>query len=129
MVGAEIEPGSLPCPAGDGVEKVRLEHPVFMMTFFRPRIRKQDPDFGKSNTKRQRVEKLEGVRSHKVTIAEFAALGFAVSPGNPLARQIYAHTEALGKFCGVALEKMPVTAADFPDNRAGLRQNSVQLGA
>lgn len=128
MIGPEIEPGPLPHPAGDGVEKVRLQQPVLLMALFRPRIREKHPDFLKGNPRRKRVEEFQGVGAYKVTIGKIAALGFPEGPGNPIARQVDADTEAVRKFRGVTLEKMAMTAAYFPDDRTRLRQEGGELG-
>jgi len=49
VVGAKIEPGSLPCPTRHGLEELGLQQSVLMMAFFGPGIREEHPDFLKSD--------------------------------------------------------------------------------
>ena len=116
VVRPEVQPGALPCPAGDRLEKFRLEHAVLMMALFGPRIREQHPDFPKGDWGWQGVEKFQGFGPDEVAVGEPAALGLAEGPGDPLAAQVDAHADPRGKFRRVALEEVAVTAADFPNN-------------
>ena len=43
-IGAKIKVSVLPCPAGDGLQKVGLHDPVFVVAEFWPWIRKKNVD-------------------------------------------------------------------------------------
>jgi hypothetical protein len=55
MVGAKIQPCAFLGAAGDGLEKLRLQHAVLVMTLFGPRIREEHPDLLESDAGREGV--------------------------------------------------------------------------
>jgi len=123
MVRPEVQPGALPCPAGDRLKEIRLKHTIFVVALFRPGIGEQHPDFPKSHQGRQGVEKLQGLGPDKMAVREPAAPGLAEGPGDSLAAQVDAHADPGGKFRRVTLEEMAVAATDLPDDRLRRRED------
>jgi len=129
MIRPEIQPGTLPCPAGQGFKKAGLQQAVFMMAFFRPRIGKQHPDFPEGDTRGQCIDQFAGLGLDKVTMGEPGALSLALGPADPVADHVHADAEGCGKFRGIAGEKMTVPAADFQCEDGGGGNERSQLGA
>jgi hypothetical protein len=113
VVRPEIQPGALPHPAGEQGKESRLQQAVLMVAFFRPRVGKQDPEFGERHPGGQRLDQFPGLRLDKVTMGELGALGLALRATDPVADEVYAETETLRKFRGVAGKKMSVAGTDF----------------
>jgi hypothetical protein len=113
VIRPEIQASALPHPAGDGRKEGRLQEAVLMMAFFRPRVGKQDPEFGEGDAGGQRSDHFPGLRLNKVTMGELGAVGFALRASDPVADEVYAETEALRKLRRVAGKKMSVAGTDL----------------
>src|SRR5258708_1758660 len=99
------------------------------MTLFGPRVGKQRPDFLKPDAGRQRMQKFPGLSAHKVAVGQARPLGFPAAFAEAFVPQINAHAEFVGEFGGIVRKKMTVSAADFPDEAAGRRQERSEFGA
>ena len=122
VIGAKMQPGSLPCPTGQGFQKLRLQQAVLVVPFFGPGIRKKHPDFLESHPGRHGEQELTGLGPYEMKIGGPGPIGFASRPLYPGATDIHPDAEFCGEFDGVALQEVTVSAAKFQDYRAGLRQ-------
>lgn len=129
IVGAEIEASALPCPARDRGEEVGLHDPVLVMARLGPRVRKKHEDVGKRGIGRKCFQKCPGLGVDKVQISQLGTVPFAVRPFDAVARDIDANAKLVGMSLGVGCEKVPMAAADFPDEMTLMRENSRMLGA
>lgn len=68
MVGAEVKRRALPCPGSQRLKKIRLQNPVLMVAFFRPRVGKEHPDLLQGYARWQRIEKLPRLGLHEMTV-------------------------------------------------------------
>jgi hypothetical protein len=98
MIRAEIESPALLYSARDGIEERGLEDSVLVMTLFRPRIGKKDPNFAKSGVFGQRVEEFSGIGVDEVTVLQLPAGGLFTAPGDALGINIDAYAAFFGKF-------------------------------
>ncbi len=98
MISPKIETTSLPHPASNEFKKVCPQQAVFMVTFFRPRIRKQNPNLGKPDARGQRIDQFARLGPDKVAIIEPGALGFSFRALNALTDNIHAKAEVVRKF-------------------------------
>ncbi len=122
VISAEVEPRSFPCPRGRGGEEIFFENPVLVVSHLRPRIRKEHPDFLKSDAGGQRMKKLPRLRAHEVTVGEPRTVAFFAAALESIENHVDADTEFLRKFLRVAHQKVPVAASHFPDNRLRCRK-------
>lgn len=122
MVGAEKKRHALPCPCGQRLEKLGLQKAVFMMALFRPRIREKHPDFRECDAWWQGIEKFPGFGPHKMAVGKLGAVAFSAALFKSLEPEIDADAEFSRKRAGVAHQKMPVAASDFPYDGSGRRQ-------
>ena len=113
MIRPEIQAGPLPRPGCDRFKERGLQQAVFMVTFFGPRVGKQDPEFGEGGAGRQRIDQLPGFRLDKVAVSELGPLGLALRPPDPVTDQVHPEAETLGIFRRVAGQKMAVSRADL----------------
>lgn len=116
VIRPKIHPGALPHPTGQGGEERRLHQAVLVVAFFRPRVRKQDPEFGEGDSGRQRVDRFPRFGLHEMTVAELGTLRLALRAADPVADQVDSEIQALRKLRGVAGQEMPVTRTDFEDD-------------
>ncbi len=129
VVRPEIQAGTLPCPACDQLKEAGLQQTVFVVTFFRPRVGKQNPEFVEGNTGGQRINQLAGLGLDEMAVGELGALCLALRAPDPVADHIHADTEGLGKFRGVVREEVAVPAADLESDGRCARDERGQLGA
>ena len=76
MVGAEIEPSPLACPACDCLEELCFQQAVFVVAGFGPGIGEQHPDFFKSIPGREGKQKLPGFSADEMAIVQLGAIAF-----------------------------------------------------
>ncbi len=129
VVRPEIKSGALPRPTGDGLEKPGLKHPVFLVALLGPRIRKEHPNLREGDAGRERMQKLPGLPPDEMAIGQVRAARFAQAATDALAAHIHPEAVLLGKLRGVAREKVPVPAADLPDDGPRPGQQGGQPGA
>lgn len=115
VVGPKEEPGPRVHPASKGVEKARLKDPVLVMAELGPRIGKKDKNIRKARCRRQGVEKKSGFRLEEVQIGQPGAVALPNRPRDAIRGQIDAHAEFFRMRLRICRQKMPVSAADFPD--------------
>lgn len=127
-VGAKIEPA-----VGRGVvrgvrKKLRLQDAVLAMTQLRPRIREQDENFIELRCGGKRLEEKAGFRAQKEEIFPSGAGALAQRSPDPIARDVDPDAGFPGMGLGVGSEKMPMAAADFPDDGSRTGKDSAELG-
>jgi hypothetical protein len=129
VIGAKIEPRALPCPCGQKFEELRLEDPVLVMTFFGPRIGKQNPDLGKGDAGRKRLDEFAGFGADKMAMNKPGAV--CLSPGalDALVDHINAKAGFMGVLHRISRQEVAMTAADFQHDGCGRREKQRQLGA
>ena len=115
MVGAEKQPGTLHHPAGQGLEKQRLQQPVLVVPLLRPRIGKQDPDLLEPNNGRQCVQEFARFAAQKTAVFQVVAGAFFFRALDSLHAAIDADKVFVPAEAGIVSEEMAVPAADFPD--------------
>lgn len=128
MIRPEIQAGTLPCPVGNGFKKAGLQQAVFVVTFFWPRIGKQDPDLGQGDEVWQRIDQLPGFSLEEMAVGEPGSRGLSFGSLNALADQVHPEAKGLSKFPGVAREKMAVPGADLQSNGGRGGNDRGQLG-
>ena len=128
VVGAEIQPGALPRPAGDGFKKFRLQHPVLMVALLGPGIGEEHPDFRERDAGREGGQKLPGLRADEMAVGQPGTVRFALCAGDALAADIHPDAVPAGKFGGVARQEVAVAAANLPGDGGGPGQQGGESG-
>jgi len=129
VVRPEIKEGALPCPTRQGFKKARLQQAVLVMTFFRPWIRKQNPDLSKGDGIRQRIDQLAGLGLDKVAVGELGALGLALGAPDPVADEVNAEAKGLRTGFGIARQEMSVPGTNLEHQGGGRGDERGQFGA
>ncbi len=70
MVCAKIEASTLPRPTRNGVEEIRVENSVLMVTGLGPGVGKKNPYFVEGDVGGKRIEELARLRTNEVAIKE-----------------------------------------------------------
>lgn len=123
MVGAEVQARSRVSARGEAVEHFRLNEPVFVVAFFRPRIREKEKDFRKAATFGQGEEKFRRFRFEKCEIGQPGEFAFAVGAFDTFRNEVEPEAELLRERLRVSGEKMPVPATDFERESARSRND------
>jgi hypothetical protein len=128
MIRSEIKTRALPHPAGDSFQEVRLQQAVLVVALLRPRIGKQDPEFGEGDIRREGIDRFARLGLEKVAMREPGALGLAFRPADPVADQVHAEEKALRELRGVSGQEMAMSRADFQRERGAGGDKFRQLG-
>ena len=105
------------------IEHRRLDETVFVMTFFRPRIREEKKDFSEPTFFRKREQKLRRFCLEKCEIPEPGEFPLAVRAFDTLGNQIEPETKFLRERRRIRREKMSVPATDFERQRTRSRDD------
>lgn len=114
VIGAKIEASSLRRPLMHPIEKKGLKQAVFVVSPFRPRIWEEDEYGRKSDRRWQSPKEIVRIGVHEMEMVEFSAVAFPNRADDALSGDINANAGRLGVGCGIARQKMPVSAADLP---------------
>jgi len=122
VIRAKIKTSPLPCPTGDGVEKVRLQQAVLVVPRLGPRIGKQDPNLFERGTYRECIEEFTRFSSQKGAIREVRTVPFFPAAEQTIQDDINPDAEFPGVFLRITHEKVTMSAPHFPHDAAWLRQ-------
>ena len=113
VVGPEMQARSRVRTGGKSIEHGRLDEAVFVVAFFRPRVRKEENDFRKAATFGQGEEKFRGFSLEKGEVFQRGKFAFAIGSFDAFGNEIESDAKFLRERLGVGGEKVPVPAADF----------------
>lgn len=116
-------------PRRQGGKKVGLQHSMLVVPQFRPGVRKQDKGVRDSNIHRDRLQEEAGFGPNEVEIVQSGAIPLFQGTANAIAGKIHADTDRLPVRRRILREEVAMSAADFPQERGLVDQNSLQFSS
>lgn len=115
VVRPKQESGTQAHPSSDGIKEAGLKNPVLVMAELGPGIGKKDKNVRKACFRGKRLEKETGFRLDEVQVGQPGPITLPNRSRNAIRGQVDANAELFGMGLRVRRQKMPMAAANFPD--------------